>query len=177
MAFMPLLAPLLTGTGGALASTILSVGGAVMQANAANKAAKANQAQLNAQAGQAEAASQHRAEQERRKADLMISRGLAVGAASGAGTSGISGMLEGIAGQGETAASGTLYEGTERAKGLRYQGAVGVSNAKQQGTASILGAVGSSLMKFAPSAAPTMLSGPGGLYSSAAKMPAPQDSW
>jgi len=142
-----------------------------MGASAANTAAKANQAQLDAQAGQAEAASQHRAEQERRKADLMISRGLAVGAASGAGTSGISGMLEGIAAQGETAAGGTLYEGTERAKGLRYQGAVGVSNAKQQGTASILGAVGSSLMKFAPSAPPTMYGdGAGNFYSSPSGM-------
>lgn len=140
----------LIGAGGAVtagglvsaASTLMGLGGAMMQGRAAKDAAKAEQAQLDYAAGQAEASSQREAIEERRKADLLISRGIAVGAASGAGMSGISGILEGIAGRGEEAAGAARYEGTEKAKEMRYRGAVGVSTARQQARATTMAAVG-----------------------------------
>ena len=124
------------------ATTLMGLGGAMMQGRAAKDAAKAEQAQLDYSAGQAEASSQREAIEERRKADLLISRGIAVGAASGAGMSGISGILEGIAGRGEEAAGAASYEGTEKAKEMRYRGAVGVTSARQSARATTLSAVG-----------------------------------
>lgn len=120
-------------------STLLGLVGSSQQASAQEAVAKANQRQLNAQAKQEEAASQREATQRRRQSDLMMSRAIAVAAASGAGTSGIEGILEGIAGEGEQAAQYALYEGTERAKGLRYRGAVGRSEAKASSRATLLG--------------------------------------
>jgi hypothetical protein len=154
----PLMA-LIPMTGMQIAGTALSLAGGLAQSSAMKSAAKANQAQLNYAAGQTEAAGQHKAEQDRRKAELMLSRAMAVGAASGAGTSGMEGILAGIAGEGEKQAQATMYESTERAKGLRYQGAVGVAEAKQKAKATLLGAFGSAAMsiagRYAPSAPPT----------------------
>ena len=95
---------------------------------------------------------------------------MAVGAASGAGTSGIEGLMADLSGRGEEAAQGEIYQGSEKAGSLRYQGRVGVSQAKSQAMSTLLGAagkamsagsggggtVGSLFSRFAPSAAPTM---------------------
>lgn len=105
-------------------------------------ASKAEKAQLDFAAGQAEAASQREANEERRRASLLISRGLAVGAASGAGLSGMSGIFEDIAGRGEEAAGAARYEGVEKAKEMRYRGAVGTTSARQQARATTMSAVG-----------------------------------
>lgn len=150
MAFMAAIPALMSaaGAGGTLAtavsvgSTLLGLAGSMAQGRAAKDAAKAEQAQLDYSAKQAEASSQRDAIAERRKADLLISRGIAVGAASGAGTSGISGILQGIAGRGEEAAGAALYEGAEKAKEIRYRGAVGVDTARKQARATTLSAVG-----------------------------------
>lgn len=150
------------------ASTILSLAGAVASANAQKSAASANQVQFDYQAGQEQAAAQHEAEARRRKADLMISRAIAVSAASGAGTSGIEGILKGIAAEGETSAQYALYEGNERAAGLRYQGAVGVANAKRSARSTILGGLASAGMsiasRFAPGPAPGFSTRSAGLF-------------
>ena len=162
MAFM---APIAGMLGSAIGSTgigtVLSLGGSVISAISGIKAAKAEQQQLNVKAGQEEAVSQKRAALARDKANLMMSRAMAVGAASGAGTSGIEGLMADLSGRGEEAAQGEIYQGSEKAGSLRYQGRVGVSQAKSQAMSTLIGAAGkvagSSLFdKFSPSAAPTM---------------------
>ena len=122
--------------------TLLKVGGAVgqfaasqQQAASQEAAAKATQQQLNYQAGQEAASSQREALARRKQANLMMSRAMAVGAASGAGTSGLEGLMSGIAEEGEEQAQYALYGGTEAAKGLRYRGQVGVAEAKQSASA------------------------------------------
>lgn len=154
MAFMiPLIASAGTavaaaGTAGTLmtavsvGSTLMGLAGAMQQGRAMKDAAKAEQAQLDYSAGQAEASAQREAIEERRKADLLVSRGIAVGAASGAGTSGISGILQDITGRGEEAAGAAMYEGAEKAKEMRYRGAVGVTEARQKARATTMSAVG-----------------------------------
>jgi len=157
----------------AVASTVLSLYGASQQAAAMRQQAKnqqmmaaANQQQLNYQAGQEEAAGQRQAIAERRKAQLIASRAMAVAAASGAGTTGIEGLLTGITKAGEESAQGALYESTERAKGLRYRGQIGGAEAsnqaavtKREASATMLGAYASAASslagRYAPSAAPT----------------------
>lgn len=168
MAFMaPVMGMIGSAVGSAGIGTVLSLGGSVISAISGINAAKAEQKQLNINAGQEEAASQRRALLARDKANLMISRAMAVGAASGAGTSGIEGILTDIAGRGEEAAQGDLYQGKEKANSLRYQGKVGVSQAKSQAMGTLIGAagkampggggtVGSLFDRFSPSAAPTM---------------------
>lgn len=138
------------GAGGAItagglmsaAMTTLGLAGSLSQAKAMKSAAKAEQVQLDYAAGQAEASSQREAIEERRRADLLISRGIAVGAASGAGMSGISGILEGIAGRGEESAGAARYEGVEKAKEMRYRGSAGVTSASQQARATTMSAIG-----------------------------------
>lgn len=127
----------------------LNIAGAKMSADAGNAAAKAEQAQLNAAALASEATSQHQAEQDRRKADLMLSRALAVGAYSGGGTSGLDSLFRSIAQEGETAAGYSLYEGAEKAKELRYRGTVGVASAKSAGKATLMSAIANSAMMLA----------------------------
>lgn len=123
----------------AVGGTVLSAAGALQQHQASRAqaaqmeaAARANQAQLDYQAKQELASSAKQASAQRRKAELMMSRALAVASASGAGTSGIEGLLAGIAGEGEQAAQFEMYEGAERAKGLQYRGRVGVSQARRE---------------------------------------------
>lgn len=126
----------------------LNIYGAKMQADAGNEAAKAEQAQLNAAALSAEGQSQYEAEAQRRKAELMISRALAVGASSGAGTSGLDSLLRDIGAEGETAAGYALYGGSEKAAGMRYRGEVGVAEAKAKGRATLMSAIGQSAMSL-----------------------------
>jgi hypothetical protein len=132
----------------ALVSAAVQMAGAKQSADAANAAAKAEQEQLNAAALQEGAAGQHAAEAARRKSDLMISRALAVGAASGAGTTGLDSILRGIAQEGETQAGYSTYESTERAKGMRYKGDVGVADARARGKATMMQSVASSAMSL-----------------------------
>ena len=163
MAMLAAFAPMIAGMAGASATTTAAISaatgllGAVASASAMKASAKAEKQQLDYAAGQSEAAGQHEAELRRRKAAITISRGLAVTAASGGSTSGIEGVLAGIAGEGERSAQGALYESTEQAKGQRYKGDVGVASAKAKANATILGGIanaGMSLARFAPGPAP-----------------------
>ncbi len=113
---------------GAGLSTILSAGGAaisgigaIQSGNAQNAAAQYQAAQLEA-AGKAEtAASQRKAEEDRRQTRMMQSRARAVGAASGGG---IDLELAGdIEADGEYRALTALWEGAEAAKGRNAQAA------------------------------------------------------
>lgn len=157
---MSFMAPLIAAAGPYLtaASAATSVLGAMASASAQKASAAAEKQQLDYAAGQAEASGQHAAEQQRRKTNLLISRGMAVAAASGAGTTGIEGILSGIAGEGERGAQSTLFETTEQAKGYRYKGDVGAAAAKARANATILGGVanaGMGLARFATSPVPT----------------------
>ena len=118
-----------------IGGTVLSLMGSLSQAdqmrqtaarNAENAriAAEANKVQTDYAAGQADAAGQHQAAANRRKAELMLSRAQAVAAASGGGPLDES-LMSGILSEGETAAGYSLYESSERAKGLRSRGQVG----------------------------------------------------
>lgn len=119
--------------------TIVSAGGQLNAGRAAATAGRAQQqaldyqaAALDQQAGQERASSQRRAMDERRRAEIAMSRGQAVAAASGAGAldESVVNTLSDIAGEGEYNALSALFTGEERARGLegeaglrRYQGA------------------------------------------------------
>jgi hypothetical protein len=130
------------GTIAPIAGTVLSGVSALgqynsmqSQARSMQQAAKIEQQQLNIQANQEAAVSQREAIQRRRESELAASRAIAVAASSGAGTSGIEGILRGIAGRGEENAQYALYEGQERATTARYRGQVGVAQAGQRAAA------------------------------------------
>lgn len=131
------------GTALQAGGTLLNIFGGMNQAdqmrstaarNAENMriSAEATQKQLDYQAGQEVAAGQHKAEQERRKATLMLSRAQAVAAASGAGPLDES-LMTGIIGEGEREAGFASYGAEERSKGLRYRGQVGAYEANVRG--------------------------------------------
>lgn len=124
-----------------LASPVMSIMGAKQQADAQEMVAKANQQQLEARAKEETAVSQRQALAERRKTELMMSRAMAVAAASGAGTSGIEGILAGIAKEGEEQVQFRTYEGEEAAKGLRYRGQLGVAEARERARSTLMGGV------------------------------------
>lgn len=114
------------------ASTAMKMQGARQQAAAAKANAKATEkekafeaAQARQAAGQAIAASQIAAEEQRRQARYVQSRTLAVAAASGGGVSDptIVNMLARIAGEGVYRANVALYGGEERARLLNMQAA------------------------------------------------------
>lgn len=89
-----------------------------------NELAQYRAKQLEQNAGQERAASQHKAEQERKQARLVQSRARAIGAAGGAirGTD-IEDILAGLEGEGEYNAQSALYEGEEAARGMEMQAA------------------------------------------------------
>lgn len=87
-------------------------------------AAVANARRSEAAAKEAEAAGQLKANEARRRADIMASRALAVAAASGAGTAGIESLMSGFAEEGERAAGYATYESVESAKGARDRSAI-----------------------------------------------------
>lgn len=130
------------GAATSVAGTLFEVGGAGMAAEGAKAAAARRQAalgfeaeQLRVQAGQSVAAAQHAAREQRRQADLLQSRAIAVAAASGGGVSDptVVNILGKIAGEGAYRAGLAIYEGEERARTLRmgaaardYEGALAI---------------------------------------------------
>lgn len=115
------------------------------QAAGQKAAAEATQLQLNQEAGQASAAGQREALARSKQAESIASRALAVAAASGAGTTGIEGLLAGIAQEGEQQAGYALYSSREQATGQRYQGSLGRMSAglsarttRREGNATLL---------------------------------------
>ena len=109
---------------------------AAANAENARRTAEANKIQTDYAAGQAEAAGQHKAEQDRHKAALMLSRAQAVAAASGGGSLDAT-LAAGILGEGEKQAGYTMYEANDRAAGLRYRGNVGAYEANTRGISEI----------------------------------------
>lgn len=130
-----------------VASTAMTVLGGMNQASSmrsaaaanaenARRAAEANKIQTDFAAGQAEAAGQHQAEQDRHKAMLLLSRAQAVAAASGGGPLDAT-LAAGILGKGEQQAEYSMYEANDRAAGLRYRGNVGAYEANARGISEI----------------------------------------
>lgn len=122
-----------------VASTVLSGLGAIGQYRAAQGQAAQVKAVAASQQKQAEyvanqelAASQREALAARRKGELMMSRAMAVASASGAGTTGIEGILAGIAKESEEDAQYALYSGQDRAATTRFRGQVGVAEARNE---------------------------------------------
>lgn len=122
-----------------------------------NELAQYRARQLEQNAGQERAASQHKAEQERKQARLVQSKARAKGAAGGAikGTD-IEDILAGLEAEGEYNAQSALYEGEEAARGMeaqadseRYGGKIGKTMAAYQARAarrgSYMSAVGNAL--------------------------------
>ncbi len=98
------------------------------QARRAEVYRKFNEWNAEREAGLAIAASQRTALEERRQADLVASRGLAVAAASGGGVSDptVINTLARTKGEGYYRASVALYEGNAKARALRVAGAGGI---------------------------------------------------
>lgn len=122
-----------------------------------NELAQYRARQLEQNAGQERAASQHKAEQARKQGRLVQSRARAVGAAGGAikGTD-IEDILAGLEAEGEYNAQSALYEGEENARSMeaqanaeRYGGKVGKAMASYQAKATrragYISAVGNAL--------------------------------
>lgn len=106
---------------------------AIVMGTRQRAAAEFKAAQMRSQAGQVVAASQRAGDSEERKAKLLFSRALAVGAASGGGVSdpAVVKLLSNIAGEGSYRRAVSLYEGEDRARMLRmsaaaadYEGAI-----------------------------------------------------
>lgn len=141
--------------------TILTVSGGLKQASAAEAAgARARQAsefqaaQMEQQSGQATASAQRRSLEQRRRAQMVASRALAVSAASGAGASDptIETIISDIAGEGAYRAGIELYQGEERARQLRmgadaaiYEGQVAEQSGREKASAARMQAFGSAL--------------------------------
>lgn len=133
-----------------VAAAALAIGGSIvsgvgqMQAGrAANVSAKFQAAQAQQQAGQERATAQRAAIEERRKADLALSRGQAVLASSGGGTLDPTAMrlMGGIAQQGEYNALSALFQGEETARGLELGAAAKRMEGKQAKRAGMIGGI------------------------------------
>lgn len=137
--------------------------------------------QLDENAGQLQASAQRQAQIERRHANLVASRALALGGASGAGLSDptMAGILTDIEAEGSYRAASAIYEGDSRARRLRmgadaarFEGDVGLQGGESRASAlrttaagSILQGAGSLYGKYGmggPSQAPSSLSSASG---------------
>lgn len=133
------IAALAAAVGGSVASGL----GQMQAGRAANVSAKFQAAQAQQQAGQERAAAQRVAIEERRKADLALSRGQAVLASSGGGALDPTAMrlMGGIAQQGEYNALSALFQGEEAARGLELGAAAKRMEGKQAKRAGMIGGI------------------------------------
>lgn len=134
--------------------------------------------QLEQNAGQAIASGQHQAFDQRRLAQLVQSRALAVAAAGGGGASDVTvqNMIGKIAGEGAYRSAVSLYEGEDKARSMRLaaatrrmegelaiEGGEAAAEAyKTKGMSGILSGAGSLFSKYAGSGDAALISGPGG---------------
>jgi hypothetical protein len=104
---------------GTVASTVGTVIGGISSYNASKAQAKA----MEIEAQQRRASSQRQAEQKSKEANLIMSRQLAVAAASGSGASDptVVDLMSRTAGEGAFQASTIRYGGEEEARGLQNQ--------------------------------------------------------
>lgn len=102
------------------AAGVTKAAGTIIGAKGESKALKSEAKQLEAKAGRTRASSQREAIEQRRQADLLNSRTLALAAASGAGVDDptVLNIMADIAGEGAYRFMTSLYEGEEEARGL-----------------------------------------------------------
>ena len=117
--------PAALGATGTILGFIGSMGAASSAKRAADRArmaAEIEAQQLTQQGGQAVAGSQREAWSERRKAELLASRGLAIAAASGGGAADptVTKILANITGEGSYRAALALYAGEDRKRQLDF---------------------------------------------------------
>jgi len=116
--------PMVLGMAGLSAGgTALSVMGSLKQAKEQNKLAKFQAKQLEQQAGQTEAAGQYAALEQRRQAEILQSRALAIAGASGGGTLDptVLKVISGLAVEGERAVQSEIYNSKSQAQAQRLQ--------------------------------------------------------
>lgn len=125
----------------------MSAAGTIIGANSEAKALRSQANQLEAQAGLTRATSQREAMNDRRNAELVGSRGLALAAASGGGADDptVVNMLADIAGEGEYRALTALYNGDQEALGMEAQAKANRKGAKATKTAALFKAGGTIL--------------------------------
>lgn len=125
----------------------LSAGAQAGAGRNAKRAANIQAQQLDIAGGQEIAASQHQAEEERRKAQLVASRAQAVAGASGGGASDptVLDTISDIAARGEYDAMVALYEGNERARAMRNKGDVARAEGKSQENAGYIRATSTAI--------------------------------
>lgn len=145
-----------------LAGTALSVGSSLMAADTAEEQGAARSMALNYEAtllaqnaGSAVAASQREALDIKQKTDLMISRSIAVAAASGGGATGtptVGKIVADVAGLGAYRQAVAIYGGRDRARALegaaagrRYEAGMAEEGGETMGTGYRLRALGSGL--------------------------------
>lgn len=145
----------------AVAGTVLNMQGQRQAGAAAAEAGRARQqadqyqaAQLEQNAGQAIASSQRQAMEERRRAQLLVSRGIAVAAAGGGGVQDptVTNIIGKIAEEGAYRAAVDLYQGEERARAMRmgaeakmFEGEMAARGGEQRQSAYNTAALGSAL--------------------------------
>lgn len=124
------------------ASALMQASQTAAAGRAEEKAALARQAQLDNQAEQAranaiqeEAFAQREAFNERKKGELVASRALAVGAASGVGVESLDNVFGDIGQEEEFRALDALFRGDRAAQNLRYQADLKVFEGEQEARA------------------------------------------
>lgn len=123
-----------------IGSTVLSATGAISGGINANNAAKYNAAQTEMAGGQAMAASERKAYQERRQGGLVASRAQAVAAGSGAGATDptVIDLVGGINSQADYNAMSALYEGQSAQRDANAQASMDRFDGSQAQTAGFL---------------------------------------
>jgi len=131
--------------------TILSASASQQEGYVAMNLAKRQQAVNEVAAGQAIAVGQHRAFEEKRQADLMASRAVAVASAGGHAQD-IDNLIADIHGEGLYRANLAMYEAETESERIRYEGELGVEvgEAKQRAaekrtTATVISGLGQGL--------------------------------
>lgn len=133
----PLAVPLM------IAGAAVSAGSSIMGGLYANDVGKAMQKQYKHQANTERAVAQRKAIEQSRKAELLESRALAVGAASGGGTvdtEGFSNIVSGINEEGYMNYMTELWEGDTKAENMLFQGKLARAEGRQKKQAGFLSA-------------------------------------
>jgi len=131
----------------AVAGLGLTAAGSIIGANSKAKELRSQADQLEQQALLDRASSQRKAIEERRQADIMVSRGRAVAAAGGGGVDdpSVVNALAAIQGEGEYRALTALYEGETSATSKEQQAVANRAAARQAKTVGGIMAGGSIL--------------------------------
>jgi hypothetical protein len=146
MQFLPVATSLFSAFGKSSAGDAAALAGAQQQ-----EAARYEAAQARINAGQAIAASQRTAQEQRRQGELVQSRAIALAAAGGGSTTdpGIIHLLASNAGETAYRSAVALYEGEDKARSLRemakakeYSGAQAAAAGRDQQSALKIGAFG-----------------------------------